>query len=87
MMKEPNTNDYNLTDREQAIRIKNMTKEERLRSLMDESDPAYYFAPNAFINVIDITREEVVARVKINGTKDYQTYFGYDKDLLNKINT
>lgn len=48
---------------------------------MDEDDPAYYFAPNAFINVIDITKEEVVARVKISGTRDYRKYLGYEKEL------
>ena len=80
MMKEPNVNDGSQSDREQAMRIKNMSKEERLKTLMDERDPAFYFAPNAFINVIDITREEVVARVKISGSKDYRNYFGYEKD-------
>lgn len=80
MMKEPNVNDGNQSDREQAIRIKNMTKEDRLKSLSNEADPAFYFAPNAFINVIDITREEVVARIKISGSKEYSNYFGYEKD-------
>ena len=80
MMKEPNVNDNNPRDREQAVRIKNMSREDRIKSLMDENDPAFQFAPNAFINVIDITREEVVARVKISGSKDYKNYFGYQKD-------
>jgi len=80
MMKEPNINDSNLNDKAHAIRIKNMSRSERLKALTDQNDPAFYFAPNAFINVIDISREEVVAKVKINGTKDYRNYFGYDKD-------
>jgi len=83
MQMEPNVNDADPDHRAQAIRIQNMTEEQREKSLRDPNDPAYLFAPNAFINVINISREEVVARIKINGSKDYQKYYGFENtDLL-----
>ena len=32
----------------------------------DLNSPAYFFGPNAFINVIDILREQVIAQIRIN---------------------
>ena len=32
----------------------------------DPNSPAYFFGPNAFINVIDIMREQVIAQIRIN---------------------
>ena len=32
----------------------------------NENDPSYFYGPNAFINVIDIMREQVIAQIRIN---------------------
>ena len=56
MMKEPK-----LASPVLASRISSMSASELEVSQSCKRDPAYFFAPNAFINVIDIMREQVIA--------------------------
>ena len=44
-----------------------MSISERREAQKNPNNPAYYFAPNAFINVIDIQKECVIACVPISG--------------------
>ena len=57
---------YDLNEKKQVTRINQLSREERRRAQNDSKDPAYFFAPNAFINVIDIMREQVIAQIRIS---------------------
>ena len=43
-----------ISERNIVNRIRGMSQRELQKCQNDRSDPAYFFAPNAFINVIDI---------------------------------
>ena len=55
MMKDPK-NDHKIESK-----IASLTKPQLKRCQNDPKDNLYYYAPNAFINVIDIVREQVIA--------------------------
>jgi len=42
-------------------RIKKLSPMQFKQCLDDKKDDLYFYAPNAFINVIDIVREQVIA--------------------------
>lgn len=59
----------NTRDPEERVtmnRISRMEKDELAKCQADPTDPAYFFAPNAFINVIDIMREQVISQIRIS---------------------
>lgn len=65
MMKDPKVESMrsykSLEERKAISRINQMSSQELRRCQQDRNDPAFFFAPNAFINVIDIMREQVIS--------------------------